>query len=180
VTSRPNTELNLLVSSLANLYQHSDACNTMRWPPWSSKSPEGDQAGPRRPTAWEDSINVKDWKQYTELQNLVPTVLLTTTTLVLIHIYRNYLRRIPEVSGIQPGFFRKRSLFGRVTSVGDGDNFRLFHTPGGRLAGWGWFPGRRVPEKREDLKSRTVCTNPPPLRSNLRRFQLLFPHPDVD
>ncbi|KAI9784129.1 MAG: putative endonuclease lcl3 [Geoglossum umbratile] len=128
----------------------------MRWPPWSSKPPERDEADLRRPTPWEGIANVADWKQYTEIRNLLPTVLLTTTTLVFIHVYRNYLRRIPEVSKIQPGFFRKRSLFGRVTSVGDGDNFRLFHTPGGRLAGWGWFPGRRVPEKREDLKSRTI------------------------
>lgn len=40
--------------------------------------------------------------------------------------------------------------------MGDGDNFRLFHTPGGRLTGWEWMPGRKVPTKREELKDRTV------------------------
>ncbi len=34
-------------------------------------------------------------------------------------------------------------------SVGDADNFRLFHTPGGRLLGWGWL--RQIPEARKDL-----------------------------
>jgi hypothetical protein len=40
--------------------------------------------------------------------------------------------------------------------VGDGDNFRVFHTPGGRLAGWGWLPWRRVPKEKKDLKNKTV------------------------
>jgi len=48
-------------------------------------------------------------------------------------------------------------LFGTVTRVGDGDNFHLYHTPGGRLAGWGWLPGRKVPEKAGDLKNRTIA-----------------------
>ncbi|KAH0558771.1 putative endonuclease lcl3 [Trichoglossum hirsutum] len=131
----------------------------MRWPPWSSKSSSPDQTDSRHPAPREDPPGTAERKGYIEPHNLIPTVLLTTTTLVLIHVYRNYLRRIPQVDNIQPGFFRKRSLFGRVTSVGDGDNFRLFHTPGGRLTGWGWFPGRRVPEKKEDLKSRTRGSN---------------------
>ena len=128
---------------------------TMRWPPWSS-NPRKDQDDTKERVAWTDSLNATDWSHYTDPRTLVPTLLLTTTTLVLVHVYRSYLRRIPEAANIQPEFFRRRSLFGRVTSVGDGDNFRIFHTPGGRLFGWGWFPGRRVPEKREDLKDRTV------------------------
>jgi len=40
--------------------------------------------------------------------------------------------------------------------VGDGDNFRLYHTPGGRLLGWGWFPGRKVPTDPKELRQRTV------------------------
>jgi hypothetical protein len=43
-----------------------------------------------------------------------------------------------------------------VTSVGDGDNFRIYHTPGGRLAGWGWLPGRRIPMDKKELKDQTV------------------------
>ena len=89
--------------------------------------------------------------------NLATTLLLTAASLSVISGYRTYLRRIPVASGIQERVFRRRSLLGRVTSVGDGDNFRLFHTPGGRLAGWGWLPGRKVPVKRDLLKDRTVC-----------------------
>ena len=71
------------------------------------------------------------------------------------YIYYNYFRRIPSASYIRPSFFRKRSLFGRVTRVGDGDGFHLFHTPGGKFVGWGWL--RKVPENRKKLKERTVC-----------------------
>ncbi|KAI9845786.1 MAG: putative endonuclease lcl3 [Thelocarpon superellum] len=127
----------------------------MRWPSWPSKSSQ-ETDDDRRPVAWTESLNTTDWTHYTEPRQVIPTLLLTGTTLLLIHLYRSYLRRIPEAANIQPAFFRRRSLFGRVTSVGDGDNFRLFHTPGGRLSGWGWLPGRMVPEKREDLKDRTI------------------------
>lgn len=129
--------------------------NTMRWPPWSSNS-ERDKDEKKRPISWNDSLNATDWKHYTDPRTVVPTVLLTTTILVSIRLYRSYLRRIPEATYIRPGFFRKRSLFGTVTRVGDADNFHLFHTPGGRLAGWGWFPGRKIPEKKVDLKGNTV------------------------
>lgn len=47
-------------------------------------------------------------------------------------------------------------MFGMVTRVGDADNFHLFHTPGGRLAGWGWLPGRKIPKKKADLKNNTI------------------------
>ena len=47
-------------------------------------------------------------------------------------------------------------MFGYVTRVGDGDNFRLYHTPGGRLVGWGWLPWRQVPTQGKGLKNMTV------------------------
>lgn len=71
-----------------------------------------------------------------------------------LQLYSHYLRRIPGAAHVRKSYFHKRSVFGRVTSVGDGDNFHLFHTPGGRAVGWGWL--RKVPEKRRDLKDRTV------------------------
>ena len=40
--------------------------------------------------------------------------------------------------------------------MGDGDGCRVFHTPGGRLAGWGWFPGRTIPKEVKLLKGNTV------------------------
>ena len=123
------------------------------WWPWSSQ----DEKDKKKVVKWTDSLNRTDWSHYTDTRNLVPVVLLTTTIIGSYAFYRSYLRRIPQASLIQPGFWRKRSLFGKVTSVGDGDNFRLFHTPGGRLAGWGWLPGRRVPSERKELQDKTVC-----------------------
>jgi hypothetical protein len=106
--------------------------------------------------SWTEPLNATDWSHYTDPRTIVPTLLLTSTILISVRVYRSYLRRIPEATYIRPGFFRKRSLFGTVTRVGDADNFHLFHTPGGRLTGWGWLPGRKVPEKKADLKGKTV------------------------
>lgn len=126
--------------------------NEMPWWSWSTN----DDKDKRKPVKWTDSLNATDWSHYTDPRNVIPVVLLTATVLGSYTFYRSYLRRIPQANLIQPAFWRKRSLFGEVTSVGDGDNFRLFHTPGGRLGGWGWVPGRRVPEERKELKDKTV------------------------
>jgi hypothetical protein len=75
-------------------------------------------------------------------------------SIVTLRVYKGYLRRIPNAERIPSTFLHKRSIFGRVTSVGDGDNFHVFHTPGGRLSGWGW--ARRVPAKKTDLRGQTV------------------------
>lgn len=109
-----------------------------------------------RAMSWTDKLNATDWSRYADPRTIIPTVVLTGAALFSVRIYRHHLGRIPRVGSIEPKFYRKKSLFGRVTSVGDGDNFRLFHTPGGRLAGWGWLPGRGVPQGREDLKDETV------------------------
>ena len=144
----------------------------MRWP-WQSRSSDSPVSGkdsessafplpvptssdPRKQksVSWNNTLNATDWEHFKEPRNWIPTLLVTATALASLHVYRSYLRRIPGVDHIQPSFFRKRSLFGRVTSVGDGDNFHLFHTPGGRLAGWGWL--RAIPKERKELKGRTV------------------------
>ncbi|KAF9363441.1 putative endonuclease lcl3 [Mortierella sp. NVP85] len=58
--------------------------------------------------------------------------------------YRGRLRRIPTAAYLTPDLLKgKTVLRGKVTSVGDADNFRFYHTPGGIWAGWGWL--RRVP-----------------------------------
>jgi len=93
---------------------------------------------------------------FTQPQTIIATVILTTASLGLFRFYKSYLQRIPQAININPGYFRRRSLVGKVTSVGDGDNFRIYHTPGGRLAGWGWFPGRRIPTDKKELKDQTV------------------------
>ena len=68
---------------------------------------------------------------------------MTSAVLGARSLWARYLRRFPSARAIPPSFFRRRSLFGHVTAVGDGDGLRLFHTPGGRLTGWGWL--RRMP-----------------------------------
>lgn len=88
------------------------------------------------------------------LRIAIPTALSTIGILGLVGVYTRYLRRIPGTAYIKPSSFRKRSLFGRVTSVGDGDGFHFYHTPGGRLAGWGWL--RRIPESKAQLRGQTV------------------------
>ncbi|KAL1860579.1 hypothetical protein VTK73DRAFT_7268 [Phialemonium thermophilum] len=125
-------------------------------PPSSSSlnSVSGKSPQKTRPLSWNDSLNATDWAHFTEPRNWVPTLLVTSAALGFLQFYRSYLRRIPGAGHISPGFFRRRSLLGYVTSVGDGDNFHLFHTPGGRLAGWGWL--RKIPKDRKEAQGRTI------------------------
>lgn len=58
--------------------------------------------------------------------------------------FNRYLKQFSKVTDIPASVFRKRWLYGKVTSVGDGDNFHFFHTPGGLLGGWGWL--RELPK----------------------------------
>ncbi|KAK5732745.1 putative endonuclease lcl3 [Elasticomyces elasticus] len=62
----------------------------------------------------------------------------------LARLYKRFIRRIPTHEHLRPNDFRKRTFYGYVPSVGDGDNFHFFHTPGGRWAGWGWRSGKEV------------------------------------
>ncbi|KAL8834059.1 MAG: hypothetical protein Q9170_003951 [Blastenia crenularia] len=124
----------------------------MRWP-WSSSSQKSDENPPPPLT---DALRESSWDHYRDPRNLIPVVLLTTITLSLAAFYRSYLRRVPQAINIGSNFWHRRSLFGRVTSVGDADNFRLFHTPGGRLAGWEILPWRKVPGKSKELKEKTI------------------------
>lgn len=109
------------------------------------------------PRDWNKSLNATDWAAFKETRTLIPTVILTGSILALVRLRRRF-RRFPDASSISPAFIRKRSLFGRVTSVGDGDNFRMYHTPGGKLAGWGWLPWKKVPTSKKDLKDKTVAS----------------------
>ncbi|KAF2118374.1 hypothetical protein BDV96DRAFT_488947 [Lophiotrema nucula] len=125
----------------------------MRWP-WSG---EDDDKKRLNPSSWIESAETTDWSNVlSEPGTLLPSIVFTVTTLSALRIYKSYFRRIPSVNHIKPNYFRRRSLFGRVTSVGDADNFRLFHTPGGKLAGWGWLPWKRVPTTREGLANKTI------------------------
>lgn len=146
----------------------------MRWPFWatekkddtssshsqfSTTSTTGSDA-PRPPTttrvsSWSSPNLPTDWRHYTSPDVLFPSVVIASSILIGRRLYRLYLRRFTGASHISPSFWRKRSLLGHVTSVGDGDGFRMFHTPGGRLAGWGWLPGRQIPSGKR-LKDNTI------------------------
>lgn len=115
--------------------------------PWPFNSPDPPKKD--EPSSWAAYLPSDDPRQL-----VLPTALSTLGILGLIGFYRRFLRRIPGTAYIKPTAFRSRTLFGRVTSVGDGDGFHLYHTPGGRLAGWGWL--RRIPSARADLKNKTV------------------------
>lgn len=147
----PHPRIQKYLDSTFHSASFSSCTPVMRWPPWLSKDQDE-----KEPEKWTDSLNATDWTHYTDPRNVIPVVLLTATVLGSYSFYRSYLRRIPKATLIKPAFWRKRSLFGKVTRVGDGDGFRLFHMPGGRLAGWEWLPWRKVPKGRTGLKDNTV------------------------
>ena len=110
----------------------------------SSRESRSDSIPVNSSRSWDNNLNRTDWTQYTTTQALIFYAITTGATLALVRLYKSYLRRIPTADYLKPSFFRRRNLYGYVTRVGDGDNFHLFHTPGGKLTGWGWLPKRRV------------------------------------
>ncbi|KAH6898391.1 hypothetical protein B0T10DRAFT_107067 [Thelonectria olida] len=130
----------------------------MVWPFGSSNPGKDDKRKDENPAqrsvSWSNSLGTPEPDPFFAAKEWAPTVLFSLAGLGALQLYANYLRRIPGAAFIRPTFFRKRSIYGRVTSVGDGDGFHMFHTPGGRAVGWGWL--RRIPEKRKELKDRTI------------------------
>jgi len=71
-------------------------------------------------------------------------------------VYRRFFRRLRSSGWVTPDVLkRKQWVRGVVTSVGDADNFRLYHTP---AFGWRWRPikFRWVPSKAKDLTGETI------------------------
>lgn len=69
-------------------------------------------------------------------------------------IWRRFFRRIPNASYITPSILRsRRRIVGRVTSVGDADGFRMYHTPGIPFLRQRWH---RPPTKASDLRHQTI------------------------
>ena len=127
----------------------------MKWPSWlSSRSEDHNEEGNSK--SWSEQLNRTDWSHYSDRRTVVPTLILTTAAIATYQLYVAFLKRIPQARLIPSSYWHRRSLFGQVISVGDGDGFRLYHTPGGRLAGWGWLWGRKIPEKRKGLTNETV------------------------
>ncbi|KEY65970.1 hypothetical protein S7711_06628 [Stachybotrys chartarum IBT 7711] len=108
----------------------------------------------KKPVSWADSLGNHESDHFAAAKEWAPMIAFSLAGLGALQLYANYLRRIPGAAFVRPSFFRNRSLFGKVTSVGDGDGLNLFHTPGGRATGWGWL--RSVPSTRKELKDRTI------------------------
>ena len=96
----------------------------------------------------------------TEVSLLHPKVLLlsagiTTTAFLSYKFHQRYVTRLRTYLDITPKILdNQQKLYGYVTRVGDGDNFRFFHTPGGVFMGWGWL--RKIPTNRNQLKDETL------------------------
>ncbi|KAH0435279.1 nuclease domain containing protein [Colletotrichum kahawae] len=122
----------------------------MLWP-FGSGKPEPPKE--KKSIFWNDLLPQPDPPLHAA-REWAPVFLTAVGSLAVFTLYNSRLRRYPTTGHISPDLFRKRTLFGRVTSVGDGDNFHMYHTPGGRLALWGSL--RRVPTTRAKLKGKTI------------------------
>jgi len=95
-----------------------------------------------------------------EVSVLHPKVLLLSASVISsgfigFRLYNRYIVRVRTYLDLTPKILDgNRKLYGRVTRVGDGDNFHFYHTPGGALLGWGWL--RQVPTERSKLKNQTL------------------------
>ncbi|KAG0693879.1 hypothetical protein DFH29DRAFT_370226 [Suillus ampliporus] len=79
----------------------------------------------------------------------------SVSTLGATFVYRRYFRRLRTAEWVTPDVLERRGwVRGVVTSVGDADNFRLYHTP---AIGWRWpLKFRRVPTLSKELKDQTI------------------------
>ncbi|KAI9457064.1 mitochondrion protein [Russula earlei] len=79
----------------------------------------------------------------------------SATALGASSVYRRFFKRINNAEWVTPDLLKhRRWITGVVTSVGDADNFRLYHTPG-----FGWrlpFKLRHVPTTHRELKGKTI------------------------
>ncbi|KAJ8489389.1 hypothetical protein ONZ51_g2946 [Trametes cubensis] len=139
------------------------------WPSWGSDTPKKSDSKPELAKKLNGSL--KDIPRqtddlfdslYAQAAALPPhlrifTVFLLggTSALAVYHVYARYFKRIPNSGWVTPKMLAKRRwIKGYVTSVGDADNFRVYHTPG---IGWRWpLKFRRIPIGRTDLKDQTI------------------------
>lgn len=86
---------------------------------------------------------------------LLMSAAISSSAFLSYRIYSRYVRRIKTYLDLTPSMLEgQRTLYGKVTRVGDGDNFRFYHTPGGVLLGWRWL--REIPTKPHELKDETL------------------------
>ncbi|KAJ4480981.1 hypothetical protein J3R30DRAFT_3462874 [Lentinula aciculospora] len=104
------------------------------------------------------SLKLREIKEYVETKvSSIPSQFLVAsafaagaiTTIGASRIYGRYFRRIQNSDWITPEIFeKKRWIKGVVSSVGDADNFRLYHTPGLKF--------RRIPSTAKEFKNQTI------------------------
>ncbi|KAH9856144.1 SNase-domain-containing protein [Lenzites betulinus] len=140
------------------------------WLPWSPSKPSQaskDAANTSNPLDQQVKVIIKNTDDLIASFNahaasLPPHVLIISTfilggvaTLGVKRFYGRHLRRIRNGEYVTTEMLaRKRWRKGYVTSVGDADNFRLYHTPG---IGWKWpLKFRSIPTQRADLKNETL------------------------
>lgn len=97
----------------------------------------------------------KNESHFLDSRVIIMSTILTSSVFGGYKFYTRFLRPIQKATDIPTGHFYKRRLLGKVTSVGDGDNFHFFHTPGGIIGGWNWL---RFPPKtnQRNLKNKTL------------------------
>lgn len=107
---------------------------------------------------------------------LICSAILAATFLGLFSGFNRYLARYEQASDIPKVFFQDRHLasnignkngkwlYGKVLSVGDGDNFNFYHMPGGILGGWGTI--RSEPQLKLNKIKNTVKKTAKPAQNN--------------
>ncbi|RDX49048.1 staphylococcal nuclease [Lentinus brumalis] len=134
------------------------------WIPWSSVSPPPSESAVKKSAVAQlkETLEEDQAALLARLSSIPPPILGSTTFAVGVlfglgaqYVYARYLRRIPNAEWVTPDMLaRRRWIKGYVTSVGDADNFRVYHTPG---IGWRWpLKFRSIPVGRTDLKDKTI------------------------
>lgn len=86
--------------------------------------------------------------------------------------YHRYLKQCKGVRDIPSQWIKRKWLYGKVTAVGDGDNFHFYHLPGGSLGGWGWI--RPIPKLERAIPTGANSTKQR-LSVKLLNFQFFSP-----
>ncbi|GAA5869613.1 hypothetical protein JCM1840_004479 [Sporobolomyces johnsonii] len=112
-------------------------------------SPEPSPSPPPEPSPHSDRQS--SFAFHTRLDSSNPLLVGACTSFLIISGYKTWHRfgrRIRNVDDLRPSDFAPRRIRGVVTSVGDADNFRLFHRPLLRRS--------TVPTSRSELKGETL------------------------
>ncbi|KAH6904434.1 mitochondrial protein [Coprinopsis sp. MPI-PUGE-AT-0042] len=125
--------------------------------PWSSSTSESGLSGPLPVDLPPLDVLIAQSDAKLSAWSSSPTILLGVFFATgLGFFWGRYARRMRTTEWITPDWLNgKRWVRGKVTSVGDGDNFRVFHTP--PFGGYHWpFKLRSVPSARKELTSETL------------------------